>query len=174
MKRNLLIGAVVLLLVIGALYGNIGNKEAPVVERPEAGFRAPSFDLEGLDGKHYSLSDLNKPVVINFWASWCGPCKLEAPILTNLYEKYGKDVEFYAINLTSNDQLPKAQQFVDQYQFTFPVLLDSDGRVSKQYQVIAIPSTFYVDRHQTVLKAAPGLHSEEQMAQWIEQLIQIP
>ncbi|RKD24023.1 hypothetical protein BEP19_06330 [Ammoniphilus oxalaticus] len=176
MKRNLLIGAIVLLLVIGALYGNLSNREQnnAMPEQPEVGYRSPSFDLEGLDGKKYKLKNLNKPVVVNFWASWCGPCKIEAPVLLQLHEKYGDQVQFYAVNLTHNDKLEKVEAFVNDYQFQFPILLDTNGQVSRQYRVTAIPSTFFIDRHQTIMKAAPGLHTKEQMEQWIQQLIEIP
>lgn len=170
------VGAIALLLVIVALYGNFNQKdETPAEpERPEAGFRAPSFELEGLNGEKYSLSDAGKPVVINFWASWCGPCRIEMPILIELYEQYGDQIEIYAVNLTYNDQLDRAKKFVEDFQLPFPILLDADGAVSRQYRVTAIPATFFVDRHQTILlQAPPGIHPKEQIAQWIDQLIEI-
>lgn len=174
MKRNLFIMAIILLLAGAALYGNLGGSEVAKEERPEAGFQAPSFALQGLDGKTYDITKLDKPVIINFWASWCGPCRLEAPTLVNLHQKYGDQVEIWGVNLTMNDQLEKAQSFVDHFQFKFPIPMDTEGEVSKQYQVMSIPTTFFIDRHQTIVKVAVGLHSQEEMEQVIEQLINTP
>ncbi len=174
MNRNLFVMAIILFLVGAALFGNFGKSSVAKEERPEVGFQAPSFLLQGLDGKTYDITKLDKPVIINFWASWCGPCRLEAPTLVNLYQKYGEQVEIFAINLTMNDQLEKAKSFVDHFKFTFPIPLDTKGEVSKQYQVMSIPTTFFVDRHQTIVKVALGLHSQEEMEQVIEQLIKTP
>lgn len=177
MKRNLLIIAGIILLAGLTVYGNqseTGKREEPIDRRPQAGFAAPLFTLEGMDGETYVLADQKKPVVINFWASWCGPCRLEAPILTELHEKYGNEIEIWGINLTMNDQFDKAQAFAEHYGFRFPVPLDKEGTVANQYQVMAIPSTFFLDRHQNVVKVATGLHSKEEIQETIEQLIAIP
>lgn len=127
-------------------------------ELPRIGFKAPGFKLKALDEKEYSLETLEgKPVVINFWASWCGPCRLEAPELVKLYEKYKNQLEIYAINLTFNDSIEGAKAFSDEYDFTFPVLLDTDGLVGKRYQVQAIPTTFFVNEKGIVVDQVTGL-----------------
>lgn len=96
-----------------------------VEELPRIGFKAPGFELLALDGKEYGLEGVKgKPVVINFWASWCGPCRLEAPDLVELYEKYGENIEIYAVNQTFGDSEQAAKAFANEYGFKFPVLLD--------------------------------------------------
>ena len=175
LKRNLLIIAAIVFLAGLALYGNQSETGKEQLDRkPEAGFPAPLFALEGMDGKTYDLAEQKKPVVINFWASWCGPCRLEAPILTELHEKYGNDIEIWGINLASNDQPEKAKEFAEHYGFQFPVPLDKTGSVASLYQVVAIPSTFFLDRHQNVVKVATGLHSKEEIEELVQQLIAIP
>ncbi|RXT14917.1 TlpA disulfide reductase family protein [Ammoniphilus sp. CFH 90114] len=178
MKRNIVIVAIIILFASLALYGNLNHSSVGQSEnkerRPEAGFSAPLFELKGLDGKTYTLDKLQKPVIINFWASWCGPCRLEAPILTSLYEQYQEDIEIWAVNVAVNDKLANAKAFAEHYDFTFPVLLDSDGSVVKSYQVMAIPNTFFLDRHQNVVKVATGLHSKEEIEEIVKQLISIP
>ena len=113
-----------------------GQAEDQTKVGPIIGAKAPDFSLKGLDGKTYTLSDLKgaKPVLVNFWASWCPPCKAEAPDLVQLYKEYGDEMEIYAVNLTSADSVEGAQQFVDEYGFEFPVLLDDKGEVGKIYQ----------------------------------------
>ncbi|MEW9667400.1 TlpA family protein disulfide reductase [Ammoniphilus sp. 3BR4] len=177
MKRNAIVLAIIILFASLALYGNLNKSEtdnANKERRPEAGFAAPLFELEGLDGKTYALGELDKPLILNFWASWCGPCRKEAPILTGLYEKYQDDIEIWAVNVAVNDKLENARSFAEHYQFTFPVPLDSSGSVINQYQVIAIPNTFFLDRHQNIVKVATGLHSQEEIEEIVKQLISIP
>lgn len=127
------------------------NKPAPDpnVEGFEAGYKAPAFLLGGLDEKEYSLQQWSgeKPVVINFWASWCGPCRYEMPDLVKLEEKYRDDVVFYGVNVTSTDTMPNVLAFVDEYSVKYPILLDERGAVANAYGVIGIPTTFFIDKN---------------------------
>lgn len=132
----------------------------PIEELPKVGFKAPSFTLKALDGKSYSLpSSTGKPVIINFWASWCGPCRLEAPELVKLYDKYKRKLEIYAVNMTTQDTAEDAKAFADAFGFTFPVLLDDDKKttVSKRYRVQAIPTTFFVDKNGFIVDKITGI-----------------
>ena len=111
---------------------------------------APDFSLQSLDGSTVRLSDLKGQVVlINFWATWCAPCREEMPLLDAIYQKYNRlGVELLGINV--EDDASGAQKYLNETPVTFPILFDPDCRVSKQYQVKAMPSTILVDRHGNV------------------------
>jgi peroxiredoxin len=115
---------------------------------------APDFQLERLSEGTVKLSDLKgKVVLLNFWATWCGPCREEMPHLTKVYEKYRhQGFEILAITTDETSDRPKVAAFVEKYGLTFPVLYD-DG-IAKAYDVNGMPTTVYIDaqghtRHQT-------------------------
>jgi thiol-disulfide isomerase/thioredoxin len=131
-----------------------------VEELPKVGFKAPPFTLKALDGGTYSIPhSTGKPVIVNFWASWCGPCRLEAPELVKLYDKYKGKLEIYAVNMTTQDTAEDAKAFADAFGFKFPVLLDDDEKnpVSNRYRVQAIPTTFFVDKNGRIADKVTGL-----------------
>jgi cytochrome c biogenesis protein CcmG/thiol:disulfide interchange protein DsbE len=148
-----------------------GGDKQTVEEAPRIGFRAPGFELQALDGKVYSLKDIGKPVVLNFWASWCGPCRIEAPALMDLYTTYQGQLEIYAINLTDTDSVESARQFADEYQFSFPVLLDMDGQVGNTYQVQAVPTTYFVDEKGMIVDQVIGFASPEHLEEQFRKLV---
>lgn len=155
MKKQWIILAAVVLLTVFAFYQ---TSSASKEELPKVGFKAPKFALKGLDGKTYSLDNLDgKPVVVNFWASWCGPCKLEAPELVKLAKKYNGSLQVYAVNLTSSDTLENAKAFAAAYGFNFPVILDEMGTVSERYAVQVIPTTYFVDKNGIIVDKVLGL-----------------
>jgi len=112
---------------------------------PEIGKTAPEFTLKGLDGQEVSLSDLRgKPVLLNFWASWCGPCRLEMPFLQQIYEKWtGEGLVLLAVNLQEDQNT--VQEFVRNGGFTFPILLSPGNEVPLAYNIRGIPATFFID-----------------------------
>jgi peroxiredoxin len=114
---------------------------------PEKGFLAPNFTLSTLDGKVITLSDLRGQVVlVNLWASWCGPCRAEMPAIQRVYEIYmDKGFRVLAINVTYQDSRAAAQAFIEGLGLTYPVLLDIDGQVSSSYQLRSLPSSFFID-----------------------------
>ncbi|PKO17213.1 MAG: hypothetical protein CVU39_05520 [Chloroflexi bacterium HGW-Chloroflexi-10] len=114
---------------------------------PQKGFFAPDFTLTTLTGETISLSDYyGKAVVLNIWASWCKPCQSEMPAIQEMFERYEfEDVVILAVNATSKDSLGNVQEFIEDYQLTFPVPLDIQGNVSSIYQVNALPTTFFID-----------------------------
>jgi len=129
----------------------------------EAGLRLLSkkvsprnFSLSVLEGEKRSLSSYKgKVVFLNFWATWCGPCRIEMPSLEALYNKYSdKDLEMLAVNC-GEDQAT-VRSFMKNEGFTFPVLLDSDGRVSINYGVQSIPTTFLIDRDGMIILRLVG------------------
>lgn len=168
---------ILLLLFFAALIGYTmyvqpETQEASAEQKAAVGYQAPHFSLTGLDNQTYGLAgSREKPLVINFWASWCGPCRMEAPDLRKLYEKYHKQLDFYAVNVTSNDDLDSAKAFVDAYKLPFPIPLDMKGEVASKYRVNAFPTTYLIDRQGVVRQKIIGMLEPAQFEQELKKLI---
>lgn len=107
---------------------------------------APDFTLQTMDGKKVSLSDYKDQVVmINFWASWCGPCRQEMPELNTLYDTY-KKAGFVLLGINLDDSKAAVDKSLQKTPVTFPVLLDPKGKVAELYKNKAMPSSYFVDR----------------------------
>ncbi|WGG45205.1 redoxin domain-containing protein [Rossellomorea sp. DA94] len=136
------------------------------------GDRAPDFTLTTLDGEEVKLSDYQgKKVILNFWATWCPPCKAEMPHMEQYYEKNAKkeNVEILAVNLTSQDDGEKAvQQFVDGYELTFPILMDENGDIGDEYRAFTIPTTYMIDTNGLIQHKIVGPMNEEMMGKMVE------
>jgi len=131
-----------------------GNKKggvsgaAELKESPQEGFLAPSFSLQDLNGKLVSLADFKgKVILLNFWASWCAPCKREIPSLIRLYQlRKDRNFEILAVSV-DRTSVSKIVTFVAENQMSFPVLMDPQGEVGNgKYWVRAIPTSFLVDK----------------------------
>lgn len=136
---------------------------APGQTDVEVGEMAPNFKLETLSGETFQLSDLHgKKVILNFWASWCGPCKREMPEMQKIHEKYQDEVQIVAVNLTGSETSVKAvEQFVNKYGFTYPILLDKELKVKEKYEVGMLPTTYFIGsngRIQESRKLGPMTH----------------
>lgn len=145
--RILALGVIVFSLVwIGVSAILPGGTDTPGIAAPQAGFLAPEFTLTTLDGETISLADMRgKAVLVNIWASWCIPCRSEMPAMQRMYEEYAdQGFVILAVNATSQDSRQDAADFVAENGLTFPILLDIDGTVGAQYQVSALPSSFFV------------------------------
>lgn len=107
---------------------------------------APDFTLKSRSGENLKLSEYRGDVVmINFWASWCAPCRQEMPLLEELYKKYS-DLGFTLLAVNVEEDSSKADDLLKEIPVTFPVLFDNTNKVSKLYNVVAMPSTVIVDR----------------------------
>ncbi len=171
MKRALGI-VVILVLTILAVYQNNQTKTGSPDQMPKVGFNAPHFSLLSMDRQAFEVKgQRDKPVILNFWASWCGPCRQEAPALKAIYEKYQDRLDFYAINLTSDDDLESAKAFVNEFNLPFPVLLDETGSVSKQYQVSSIPTTYFIDANGVIRHKIIGAADRGSFEQVVKELV---
>jgi len=114
---------------------------------PTAGQMAPNFTLRSNQGKNVRLSDLRGQVVlINFWATWCGPCRQEMPLLDDIHDKYRK-VGFTVVAVNIDQDRKQAAAMGRSLKFRAPILFDDDQKVSRQYDLQGMPSTFIVDRN---------------------------
>lgn len=128
-------------LLLAACVSVAGPASAVELNQP-----APDFTLKSLSGKNLKLSEMaGKVVLVNFWASWCDPCREEMPLLNALHNKY-EPLGFTVLGVNVEEDVAGALTFLKNVPVDFPVLLDSSNRVSKQYQVIAMPTTVMVDR----------------------------
>ncbi len=114
------------------------------------GQAAPDFALKSSTGENLRLSEYRGDVVmINFWATWCGPCRQEMPLLDELYQRYSR-VGFNLLGVNIDDDSRRAMQMIEELGVNFPVLFDASKRVSELYDVDAMPVTVLVDREGTV------------------------
>lgn len=145
--------------------GSVDVQEMPA-EGIEKGQEAPDFTLPSIDGKETSLADFRgKKVILNFWATWCPPCKAEMPEMQKFHEQYGSDVAILAVNLTSTEaNSNRVQAFLKEKGFTFPVLLDQKDTVgTKQYAVMTIPTSYFIDEKGTIAQRINGPMNFTQM-----------
>lgn len=141
---------------------------------PEIGFAAPDFKLQTFDGKLMTLSDLRgKVILVNFWASWCPPCRAEMPALNKVFERYrATGFVVLAVNTTFQDVETEARAFYQNLGLTIPAVLDRDGQVSRSYQVQALPTSFFIDSQGMVRDTVfGGSMTEALIATKVEQLL---
>jgi thiol-disulfide isomerase/thioredoxin len=131
---------------------------------------APDFTLTDLNNETVSLSDFEgKNVYLNFWASWCGPCKLEMPDIEKIYQEYqDRDLVVLAVNVGENQS--KVQAFMNANEFNFPVLLDLQGKAAKTYKVSSIPVSIFINKEGIIVNKKIGLMTHSQMKAYISEL----
>jgi peroxiredoxin len=170
-KNRYWVRRVLFLVMIGmigfALYQAVFRADA----RPEEGREAPDFRLETLDGQTMSLKDLRgKGVMLNFWGSWCEPCRTEMPAMQQVYEKY-KDQGFViaAVNIAETDVTASA--FARQYGLTFPILMDRDRAVTKRYKIGPIPSSFFIGPDGVIKRTFRGSVDVGQLELYVREIL---
>nr|WP_307340716.1 TlpA disulfide reductase family protein [Metabacillus malikii] len=133
----------------------------------------PDFQLNTLNGNTVKLSDYRgKKVILNFWATWCPPCKAEMPHMQNFYEKNKENgIEILAVNLTSMDNGVEAiQEFKNSYGLTFTIPLDETGDLGIQYQAFTIPTSYIIDTNGVISKKIVGPMDEQTMEALISEI----
>jgi cytochrome c biogenesis protein CcmG, thiol:disulfide interchange protein DsbE len=134
---------------------------------PKEGFTAPDFTLDLLRGGEITLSELKgNPVVLNLWATWCGPCREEMPAIENVYRSYKElGLTVIGLNLTSQDSEKAVSNFVQELDLTFPIALDRDGSVTKRYQLMGLPTTYFIDSQGVIQSVVVGGPMSEALIQ---------
>ena len=177
MKRNALVFVVLVAAILGMLaagkYLDRTRKHGPLkMVGNVKGVQAPDFDLATLDGRRVKLSDFRgKAVLLNFWATWCPPCKIEMPWFVDLQNQYGKD-GLVVLGVAMDDtEPPKIAEFAHEMGVNYQVLLGTD-QVSDDYgNVQYLPTTFYVDRNGIIVDKAAGLFSREEIENDIKKIL---
>lgn len=176
MKNKIKVMIIVLVLmatVLGAfaLYRTLGDKVAPpqslgvneqtydTQETKAATNSAPDFTVYDKDGNEVKLSDFfGKPIVLNFWASWCSPCKAEMPGFEEKYKETGDSVQFLIVNMTDNtrETVDVASEFIASQGYTFPVYYDTAQSAAIAYSVYSLPTTYFIDAQGNLVTYASG------------------
>lgn len=137
---------------------------------PIAGYLAPEFTLNSTLGEEVALSDFRgRPVVLNFWASWCPPCRAEVPHFQNSSVKYGDQAVILGID--QGEPLGVVADFGAGLGVTYPLLLDGDNAVNREYRVTALPQTVFVDRDGIVREVFTGVVNQAVLEDRIERLL---
>ena len=181
MKRNITVLIVTIILLAIAVYQNADtgvqavfqmSKPLSTESGPRAGLLAPPFSATGLDGDLYSVGgEQEKAIMVNFWASWCDPCKQEAPDLVRIANDYPNDLIIYGVNVTKFDNKKNAEKFVEKYQLNFPVLLDLEATIFDQYDGAAFPTNVLIDKHGVIQEIILGTISAKDLEKKVQQLI---
>ncbi|MFE4709826.1 MULTISPECIES: peroxiredoxin family protein [unclassified Paenibacillus] len=139
----------------------------------EKGQVAPDFTLQDLSGNPVRLSDFRgKRVMLNFWATWCPPCRVEMPHMQSIYENYeSEDVVILGVNMTLTEKaLGDVQPFVQEQKLTFPIVLDEDGELMQTYQIVAYPTTYVLDADGVVREKVRGAMNYEMMSELLAEV----
>ncbi len=136
----------ILLIILSWVLLLVGCSPSSEPSVASAGKPAPDFQLQSLDGQTVSLSSFHgKPVLINFWTTWCSPCRVEMPYIQQIHEEWsGVGLILLAINIGESSS--KVESFMQSYNLSLPVLLDTSGDVAQRYNITGIPTTFFIDK----------------------------
>jgi len=135
---------------------------------------APDFTVYDLEGNAHKLSNFQgKPVLLNFWASWCGPCQMEMPDFQKFYESHGDKVHFVIVNLTDGQQetVESASAFIAEKGYTFPVYYDTDIDAAMKYGVSAVPVSYFIDAEGRFVAWAQGALTADMLQQGMDMLL---
>ncbi|MCC6421806.1 MAG: TlpA family protein disulfide reductase [Gemmataceae bacterium] len=141
---------------------------------PTLGDAAPAFALATLDGGRVALGDYaGRPVIVNFWATWCGPCRQEMPALARAVAAHASE-GLAVLGVDMQESASEIRPFVEEFQPGFPILLDSNGKVLRQYRVNGAPTSFLIGRDGRVKAVVAGPLTEAKLAKLLPQLLAGP
>lgn len=150
------------------------NKEAEDSSAEEQELAmAPDFTVYDAEGNAVKLSDyIGKPTIVNFWASWCGPCQMEMPDFDEKYQELGSEVNFLMVNMTDGSQetLETAKAFLTEAGYSFPVYFDTDMDAAMTYGVNSLPSTYFIDAEGHAIAVAQGMIDAATLQQGIDMI----
>ena len=138
--------------------------------QPAVGHPAPDFTLTTLEGAEFRLSDeLETPIVLNFWATWCGPCRRELPALQATFERF--DGEVLIVGVDQAEDPATVQKFVDELGLSFVIPLDEKTAISRRYKVVGLPTTFFIDRNGIIQRIWSGEMNNITLAENIAEIV---
>ena len=196
-KKNVIILVLVFVLLIGGasvLYAQLGKNDTPdrlliqgdqnkqdnegknessgADDAEQQLTKAPDFAVYDSSGSKVNLSDyIGKPIVLNFWASWCGPCQSEMPDFHEKYLELGDEIHFLMVNMTGGrETLSSAKAFISEKGYTFPVLYDTDSDAAMTYSVYSLPTTYFIDAEGHLIAQATGAISADTLQKGIDMI----
>ena len=163
-------GALIVVPLVALLAAGFG-RDPKLRSEATIGKAAPGFDLEQVQGGRFDLAAYRgSPVVVNFWSTWCQPCKIEHPVLLEAAQSYGASgVRFVAV--VYQDEPDKVQRYITKNGSAWPTLLDPGGRTAISYGVAGVPETFFVDKNGTIVHKVAGPVSRQVMVETLESLL---
>ncbi len=153
-RTALIVGSAITIALVAVLFLGLG-KYPTAINSPLVGKPAPQFALTSLEGQRFDISQLRgKPVIVNFWATWCVPCYQEHPVLVENARTIGGDVQF--LGVVFNDSEDKINAFLRERGSAYPTLLDQQGKTAIEYGVGGVPETFFINRRGVIVAKFVG------------------